>query len=77
MISTAGLTKKHGDFTALENLNLSINEGEIYCLLGANGAGKTITINLLLNFIAPTSGTGSINGIDVVRNPRKTKAFLT
>jgi ABC-2 type transport system ATP-binding protein len=77
MIHTNALTKKYGDFTALNDLNLSIKEGEIYCLLGANGAGKTTTINLLLNFIAPSSGSVSINGMDVVKNPIKTKAFLT
>lgn len=56
MIITKELTKKYGDFTALTNLNLHINSGEIYCLLGANGAGKSTTINLLLNYINPTSG---------------------
>lgn len=58
MIITKELTKKYGDFTALTNLNLHINSGEIYCLLGANGAGKSTTINLLLNYINPTSGHG-------------------
>ncbi len=67
----------YGDFTALNNFTLTIGQGAIYCLLGANGAGKTTTINLLLNFISPTSGTASINGLDVVKNPIKTKAFLT
>ena len=77
MITTNNLTKTYGDFTALNNFTLTIREGAIYCLLGANGAGKTTTINLLLNFISPTSGTASINGLDVVKNPIKTKTFLT
>lgn len=77
MIITKDLTKKYGNFTALNNLNLEIKEGEVFCLLGANGAGKSTTINLLLNFIAPTSGSASINGIDVTKNPKKTKSFLT
>lgn len=77
MINITNLTKKYGDFTALNNLNLEIKEGEIFCLLGANGAGKSTTINLLLNFIAPTFGSASINGIDVVKSPKKTKSFLT
>ncbi len=76
MIKTNNLTKKYGDFTALNNLNLSIEQGEIFCLLGANGAGKTTTINLLLNFISPTSGTAAIHGIDVTKNPLETKKHL-
>ncbi|MDO6852134.1 ABC transporter ATP-binding protein [Cellulophaga lytica] len=77
MIKTTNLTKKYGDFTALDNLNIEIKEGEILCLLGANGAGKSTTINLLLNFITPTSGAAYINGLNVVDNPKKTKPFLT
>jgi ABC-2 type transport system ATP-binding protein len=76
MIATTNLTKKYGDFTALNNLNLDIKSGEIYCLLGANGAGKSTTINLLLNFIQPTSGSASINNIDVVKQPLETKKYL-
>ncbi|WP_299553690.1 ABC transporter ATP-binding protein [Seonamhaeicola sp.] len=76
MITTTNLTKKYGDFTALNNLNLDIKPGEIYCLLGANGAGKSTTINLLLNFIQPTSGTALINNIDVTRQPLETKKYL-
>ena len=77
MINIKNLTKKYGDFTALNQLSLNIKAGEILCLLGANGAGKSTTINLLLNFIAPTSGNALINGIDVVEQPLKTKSFLT
>ena len=77
MIIINDLTKKYGNFTALNKLNLEIKEGAIFCLLGANGAGKSTTINLLLNFITPTSGSASINGIDVAKNPKKTKSFLT
>lgn len=77
MIKTTNLTKKYGDFIALKNLNLEIKPGEIFCLLGANGAGKSTTINLLLNFITPTSGQAFINDTDVVKNAKKTKSFLT
>ncbi|MEC3906642.1 ABC transporter ATP-binding protein [Tamlana sp. 2201CG12-4] len=76
MIVTNNLTKKYGDFTALNNLNLNIKSGEIYCLLGANGAGKSTTINLLLNFIQPTSGTALINNINVIKQPLETKKYL-
>ncbi|MAU16770.1 MAG: ABC transporter ATP-binding protein [Muricauda sp.] len=77
MITTDKLTKKFGDFTAVDNLDLSVKEGEILCLLGANGAGKSTTINMLLGFIKPTSGTAKINGLDVIKNNLKTKESIT
>lgn len=77
MITTNNITKKYNDFTAVNNVSFQVNEGEILCLLGANGAGKSTTINILLNFIAPTSGSAEINGLDVLKNPIKTKEFLT
>jgi len=77
MIQTNNLTKTYGHFTAVKNLNLHVDNGEILCLLGANGAGKSTTINMLLNFIAPTSGTALLNGLDVVENPIETKQILT
>ncbi|CAL2108316.1 ABC transporter ATP-binding protein [Tenacibaculum sp. 190524A02b] len=77
MITTKNITKKYGDFTAVNNLSLQVNQGEILCLLGANGAGKSTTINMLLNFTQPTSGTAEINGLNVANNPIKTKSSLT
>ncbi|KJD34490.1 ABC transporter ATP-binding protein [Tamlana nanhaiensis] len=77
MITTKNLTKTYGDFTAVSNLSFTVNEGEILCLLGANGAGKSTTINMLLNFLDPTSGTAQINGLDVTKNALKTKSLLT
>lgn len=76
MLQTKDLTKKYNGVTALNNLNLKVEAGEIYCLLGANGAGKTTTINLLMNFIQPTSGEAHINGLDVTRHSQETKKHL-
>ncbi len=76
MLETIHLTKRYNESKALDDLNLKINPGEIFCLLGANGAGKTTTINLLLNFILPTSGTAIINGLDVIEQPIETKKYL-
>jgi len=76
MIITNNLTKMYGDFTALDKLELSVKKGDIYCLLGANGAGKTTAINLLLGFIAPSSGSAFINQLNVQENPLETKRFL-
>jgi len=77
MITTKNITKTYGDFNAVNNLSFNVNKGEILCLLGANGAGKSTTINILLNFMQPTSGVAEINELDVVKNPIKTKEFLT
>jgi ABC-2 type transport system ATP-binding protein len=76
MLHAEKLQKKYGAFEALKGLDLNINAGDIYCLLGANGAGKSTTINLFLNFIAPTAGTAKVNGLDVTQHPLETKAFL-
>ena len=76
MLEAVALTKKFGDFTALENLNLSVAAGEIFCLLGGNGAGKSTAINLFLNFIAPSSGSARIMDQDVTRYPLETKKHL-
>jgi ABC-2 type transport system ATP-binding protein len=77
MLKANSLTKKYGSFTALNNLNLTVKEGEIFCLLGANGAGKSTAINLFLNFIDPSGGSASINSLDVTEHPRNTKELLS
>jgi len=77
MLQTIDLTKRYEDGQlALDSLNLEINPGEIFFLLGANGAGKTTAINLFLNFIEPTSGKAIINGIDVMEQPLETKKHV-
>ena len=76
MLHTKNLTKTYNGHEALKNLNLSVDAGEIYCLLGANGAGKSTTINLFLNFIKPTSGIAVIDQMEVAREPLKTKEVI-
>jgi len=73
MLRANSLRKMYGNHLALNTLNLAIEPGEIYCLLGANGAGKSTTINLFLDFIKPTSGSASIGGMDVQEHPLATK----
>lgn len=63
-IKTSGLTKHYGEVRALEDLNLEVEEGEIFGFLGPNGAGKTTTIRSLLNYITPTSGSAQVLGMD-------------
>jgi ABC-2 type transport system ATP-binding protein len=70
------LSKRYNGTAALSDLNLSIDKGEIFCLLGQNGAGKTTTINLFLGFIAATSGKATIHGIAIQPNDVRTKKFL-
>ena len=62
MIEAIDLTKKYGDKIAVNNLNLKINEGELFSLLGVNGAGKTTTIKMLTTLIKPTSGIVKVLG---------------
>ena len=74
IIEAKNLTKKYGEFTAVDNLSLEVREGEIFGLLGPNGAGKTTTIMMLAGLIDPTSGNAIVAGFDVVKEPRKVKA---
>jgi ABC-2 type transport system ATP-binding protein len=64
IIVTSGLTKKYQDSVVLENLDLTINKGEIFGFLGHNGAGKTTTVSILNTLIDPTSGTATVCGFD-------------
>lgn len=77
MMEASNLSKSYGNFTALNGLNLTVKEGEIFCLLGANGSVKPTTINLFLNFVEPRGGRASINSLDVPEHARETKQQLS
>ena len=64
-IETKKLSKRFGDVTAVDSVDLTVESGEIFGFLGPNGAGKSTAINMLLNFVKPTSGTASMLGLDV------------
>jgi ABC-2 type transport system ATP-binding protein len=68
VISTQGLSKSFGDVHALKSLDLCVPQKSIFAFLGPNGAGKTTTIKLLLGLLKPTSGGGSILGMDIIRD---------
>ncbi len=76
MLQAVELSKKYGNHIALNKLNLSVQKGDIFCLLGQNGAGKTTTINLFLGFIKATSGEALINNKKVVQNGNITKKHI-
>ena len=68
LISIQNIIKSFKNLKAVDNLSLEIKEGEIYGLLGSNGAGKSTTLNILLGFLTPDSGTAIINGVDTTDN---------
>ena len=76
IIETKNLTKKYRELIAVDKLNLKIEEGEIFGLLGPNGAGKTTTLMMLTTLIAPTSGTASVNGFDIVKQKDKVRGSI-
>jgi ABC-2 type transport system ATP-binding protein len=67
------LTKRFGAFTAVDGLTMSVEAGEIFGFLGANGAGKSTAIRMLCGLLAPTEGTGRVLGLDVARDPEGVK----
>jgi len=76
VIEVKNITKKYGNFTAVNNISFEINEGEIIGLLGPNGAGKSTTMNMITGYIEPTEGEIIINGNNISKNPKKAKAQI-
>jgi len=70
------LTKKFEDVTAVDGLSLTVEKAELFGLLGPNGAGKTTTINVLSGLLKPTSGSVTVGGYDVEKDPSKVKALI-
>jgi ABC-2 type transport system ATP-binding protein len=73
IIETRGLTKKFGDFTAVDSLSITVEPGSIFAFLGANGSGKSTTIRMLIGVLKPTAGTIAVDGVDVIKNPRRVR----
>ena len=76
MIEIRDLTKRYGDFTAVDGLSLTAPPGEIFGFLGPNGAGKTTTIRVVAGLSLPTSGSVIVNGIDVIAEPVRAKSIM-
>lgn len=73
MIEVKNVTKKYGNFTAVDNITFTVKDGEVVGLLGQNGAGKSTTMNMITGFIEPTEGNIVINGFDIMKKPLKAK----
>ena len=67
-VQTVGLTRTYGAMTALSNLDLTVNQGDLFGFIGSNGAGKTTTLRILATFLAPSAGQAIVRGHDVVRD---------
>jgi ABC-2 type transport system ATP-binding protein len=67
IVETEALTRRFGRFVAVDTLTMAVEAGEVFALLGANGAGKTVTLKMLTTLLPPTSGTARVAGYDIVR----------
>lgn len=76
VIEIQGLTKKYGDLTALEDLNLTLQQGEVFGFIGPNGAGKTTTMRILTTLLKPTSGKAWVAGHSITDDPRGVRQVI-
>lgn len=75
-VEVEDLTKKFGDFVAVDHIGFHVNKGEIFGFLGPNGAGKSTAIRILLGLLTPTSGTAIVGGLDVAKDPEAIRKNL-
>jgi ABC-2 type transport system ATP-binding protein len=75
-VITNNLTKKFGNFTAVNNVSIQVKRGEIFGFLGANGAGKTTMIRMLCGLLKPTTGIGSVEGFDIYNQSEEIKTII-
>src|SRR6478672_7532360 len=75
-IVVSDLTRRFGNFVAVDRLTFDVRAGEIFGFLGSNGAGKSTTIRMLCGLLKPTSGTAIVGGVDVTRDPEGVKARI-
>ncbi len=76
MVEVQNLTKRYGNITAVDNISFSVEPGEILGFLGPNGAGKSTTMNIITGYISSTSGTVTIDGFDILDNPKQAKTKI-
>ena len=73
MIEVKNLTKRYGKLKAVDNISFSVDSGEVLGFLGPNGAGKSTTMNIITGYISSTSGTVTIDGHEILEEPKKAK----
>ena len=76
MIEVKNLTKRYGDLKAVDDISFSVDSGEVLGFLGPNGAGKSTTMNIITGYISSTSGTITVDGSEILEEPKKTKAKI-
>lgn len=76
IVTVTNLSKRYGDFTAVDGVSFSVRQGDIFGFLGPNGAGKTTTINMMIGLARPSGGSILIDGIDAVNNVKKAQAIM-
>ena len=76
MIEVKHLSKRYGDFLAVDDISFTIEKGKIYGLLGPNGAGKSTTMNMITGCLSATEGSVTIGGVDILRSPEKAKRHI-
>ncbi|MCW4023681.1 MAG: ATP-binding cassette domain-containing protein [Candidatus Bathyarchaeota archaeon] len=76
ILTTTNLSRRFGDFKAVDSLNISVEEGEIFGLLGPNGAGKTTSIKMIITLLPPTSGSATIGGYEITRNASQVRRLI-
>jgi ABC-2 type transport system ATP-binding protein len=76
VIRARGVTKRFGDFCAVDDVSLHVARGAIFAFLGANGSGKSTTIRMLIGLLEPTAGSIEVDGIDVIANPRRVRDHI-
>lgn len=76
MIEISGLTKRYGHKLAVDNISITVGEGEVVGFLGPNGAGKSTTMNILTGYLSSTAGDVKVGGIDILENPNEAKKLI-
>jgi ABC-2 type transport system ATP-binding protein len=76
VIQVQGLTRYYGKLCAVRDISFEVHRGEVFGLLGSNGAGKSTTIKMLCGLLKPTRGSVSVAGVDLARKPLQAKAML-
>jgi ABC-2 type transport system ATP-binding protein len=76
LIEVKHLVKRYGDNVALDDINFTVEDGNIYGFLGPNGAGKTTTMNIMTGYLTPTEGEVIINGHSIAEEPEKAKSSI-